>query len=117
MTKIKEKGRTQEFKDVFRSLCTTRSSWTVWQDFIMMAACGISNEVDQENAAHRTDLYEQAVERYSAAEVSQFAQLLAITALALTENSDQDFLGEIFQRLELNNRRGGQFFTPYNVSK
>ena len=42
---------------------------------------------------------------------------LAITALALNEYPDQDFLGEIFQCLELNNTRGGQFFTPYNVSK
>ena len=117
MTKIKEKSRAQEFQDVFHGLCRTNGSQSVWDDFLTMAACGFSNEVDRENAAHRTELYEQAAGRYSAGEVSQFAQLLAITALALTEYPDQDFLGEIFQGLELNNRRGGQFFTPYNVSK
>ena len=117
MTKIKEKGRTQEFQDVFRSLCKTHGSRSVWDDFLRMAACGFSNEVDRENAAYRTELYEQAVKRYSEKEVDQFAQLLAITALALNEYPDQDFLGEIFQILELNNHRAGQFFTPYNVSK
>ena len=117
MTKIKEKGRTQEFQNVFSGLCRTRGSRTVWDDFLLMAACGFSNEVDRENAAHRTELYLQAAGRYSAEEVSQFAQLLAITVLALKENPDQDFLGEIFQGLELNNTRGGQFFTPYNVAK
>jgi len=117
MTKIKEKGRTQEFQDVLSGLCRTRGSRSVWDDFLVMTACGFSNEVDLENAAHRTELYEQAVGRYSAEEVNQFAQLLAITALALNEYPDQDFLGEIFQGLELNNVSSGQFFTPYNVSK
>jgi type I restriction-modification system DNA methylase subunit len=117
MTKIKEKGRTQEFQDVFHGLCRTHGNRSVWDDFLMMAACEFSNTVDRENAAHRTELYEQATRRYTEEEVSQFAQLLAITTLALNEYSDQDFLGEIFQGLELNNRRAGQFFTPYNVSK
>ena len=117
MTKRKEKGRIQEYHDVFRGLCRSHSSSSVWHDFLMMSACDISNAVDRENTAHRTELYEQASKRYTAEELDSFAQLLAITALALEENPDQDFLGEIFQRLELNNKHSGQFFTPYNVSK
>ncbi|MCL2299260.1 MAG: N-6 DNA methylase [Firmicutes bacterium] len=116
-TKIKEKGRTQEFQDVFHGLCKTHGSRSVWDDFLLIVACGLSNTIDSENVAHRTELYEQTIKRYSTEEVGQLAQLQANMVLALKENPDQDFLGEIFQGLELNNRRAGQFFTPYNVSK
>ena len=35
--------------------------------------------------------------------------------MALEENSEQDFLGNIFMKLELGSHWHGQFFTPYNI--
>ena len=35
--------------------------------------------------------------------------------MALNDNPDQDFLGELYMRLELGNDHAGQFFTPYHV--
>jgi hypothetical protein len=37
--------------------------------------------------------------------------------LALEENPDQDFLGELFTILNLFNARKGQIFTPYPIAK
>ena len=46
----------------------------------------------------------------------QFAELLVITTLAL-EEKPHDFLGDIFMSAGFGNVRGGQFFTPYHLSK
>lgn len=36
---------------------------------------------------------------------------------ALENNPDQDYLGRVYEQLNLTNGRKGQFLTPYNVSK
>ena len=36
---------------------------------------------------------------------------------ALAENPDQDFLGEVYMRLNLSQKDKGQYFTPYHVAK
>ena len=46
----------------------------------------------------------------------KFAELFVITTLAL-EEKHQDFLGDIFMNAGFGNVRGGQFFTPYHLSK
>ncbi|MCL2298819.1 MAG: SAM-dependent methyltransferase, partial [Firmicutes bacterium] len=41
----------------------------------------------------------------------------ALTALALEENPEQDFLGTIYFELSLLNKHLGQVFTPYHIAK
>ena len=45
-----------------------------------------------------------------------FAKLNAFTIIALSKNP-HDFLGEIYQELELNNKHNGEFFTPTHISE
>jgi len=117
MKKHTEKTCAQQFLDVFKSLCHTRGSWQAWSDFIVMTACGISNTVDKAMFDEREQMYMRVIQGYTKDELDKIAQLFALTVMALEENPDQDFLGDIFNELRLYNEHKGQYFTPYNVAK
>ena len=117
MKKANEMTFAQQFLDVFKSLCHTRSSWQVWSDFILMSACSISNATDKAMFEHREEMYLQASKHYTREELDEIAHLFALTALALEENPEQDFLGDIYNEFELYNKHLCQCFTPYSVAK
>ncbi len=101
--------------EVFEKLCRTRSSWSVWTDFINATACAIANstEKNKEVFDRREKEYKDCIERLGGVEDVSF--MFAMIVNALDENPEQDFLGEIFMGLELGNHWKGQFFTPYHV--
>ena len=107
----------KEFLDLFQRLCYSRSSWQVWSDLMCVMACTISNAVDiiPAHREPREKEYEQCIKRLGSMEVA--AQILAIVVMALEKNPEQDFLGEMYMRLNLGNHWKGQFFTPYSVCK
>lgn len=112
--------RDEHQKNIVRSfdrLCYKQSRWTIWSDFVMLSAISISNAVDKANADHREEMYRNAEAKYDAQEREEFSKMLAETIMGIDENPDQDFLGELFMRLELSNDHNGQFFTPYNVCR
>lgn len=59
--------------------------------------------------------YLDTAKKYQKEDFDTFGELLGITRLALT-TKHQDFLGQCYMRLEVNNTRAGQYFTPYEVS-
>lgn len=106
----------KRFMDEFSKLTYSRNGWEVWGDFVTMAACSISNSVDRSpKRDEREQQYLKIAARYSKDELECFCQMLAVTVEALEENPEQDFLGVLFQRLELNSHWHGQFFTPYHI--
>lgn len=107
----------KQFLDTFNSLCYTRNAWEVWADFIIVTACSIANSVDHEGDAHDEceKEYAKCVERLGSVETA--AKLFACVVDALEENPEQDFLGNLFMKLNLGNHWKGQFFTPYHVCK
>lgn len=106
----------KEFLQTFRSLTGRWRSWDIWTDFITMAACAISNAVDGLNYEEREKTYLKIINKYSKEEQQLFPKLLAHLVLALEENPEQDFLGEIYTELGLNSKEHEQIFTPYNVA-
>lgn len=106
-----------DFLKIFKSLTYRQSPWTVWADFVNMAACAISNSVDKRDEVwnDREGCYMTIIGKYSEEERMQFPELLAETVNALEKNPEQDFLGSIYMELELSNHWKGQFFTPYCV--
>lgn len=44
-----------------------------------------------------------------------FTEMLALLVVALEDNPEQDFLGELYMCLGLGNDHSGQFFTPYHI--
>ena len=103
------------FLERFNSLCYTRSSWQVWSDFITAAAIAIANSTEQNPKIHeeREKEFSKCIERLGGQDIP--AEMLGIITMALEENSEQDFLGNIFMKLELGSHWHGQFFTPYNI--
>ena len=107
----------KEFSKDFDILCRTRARWEVWSDFVHLVAYAISNAVDAIHREHREAEYLKIAKRYTGAEMEAVSRLLSTTVLALEKNPDQDFLGDLYMRLELGNSHAGQFFTPYDVGK
>ena len=99
----------------FRSLCASRSAWQAWSDFIYLAAIAISNAVDMQQ--DREERYLAIARQYKQNELAEMQGLFDDLVNALDENQDQDFLGDMFMRLELGNHYIGQFFTPYHLSE
>lgn len=106
-----------EFARKFTELCSTKSSWEVWADFVAMSALAIANACDKQGETHdaREREYLSIIKRYAKKEQQIFPELLAMLVNALGEDPEQDFLGEMFMALELGSHWKGQFFTPYSV--
>lgn len=107
--------RQKEFTKIFESVCRRRSGWEVWNDMVWIFAITISNTVDVRRREAREAQYMRIIKKYDAEEVQAFVQMFAEVVMALEENPDRDFMGELFMRLELGNKWRGQFFTPYSV--
>lgn len=108
-------GTEKEFMEVFKQLCYSRSSWQVWADVMSAIACSLSNAVDKTPGRYeaREKEYEQCIKRLGSVELP--AKIMGIIVMALENNPEQDFLGEMYMRLELGNHWKGQFFTSYCV--
>ena len=107
----------KEFIDTFQTLTGKYNRWTIWEDFVAMFACALSNSADAEHFGKREDMYQKIVEKYTEKEQEVFPSLVSFVINAYGENTEQDFLGSIFMELGLGNERNGQFFTPYCVSR
>ena len=104
----------KEFDKIFSRLCRTRNAHRVWQDFVTLSALEFSQIADFRQ--DRKDSYMRIIEDYSEEERDDIARLLTRTAMALEENPEQDFLGQLYMEYRFGNIRLGQHFTPYNVS-
>lgn len=105
----------KEFMKTFKRLTNQYQPHNVWTDFIFMCACSLSNPVDKTHYDKREELYLGIIKKYSKQEQNLFPDLFAHTVMALEHNREQDFLGDIFMKLELGNSAKGQFFTPYHI--
>ena len=106
----------KEFMRVFKKLTHRWRSWDIWTDFITMAACAISNSVDELHYEDREELYLRTINKYNKEEQMLFPELFAYLVLALEENQEQDFLGDIYTELGLNSKEHMQIFTPYHIA-
>lgn len=92
--------------------------WSVWTDFLLMAATAISNAVDIRDAtrARREAGYMQVVKKYDRDVVDSICGALGELVDAL-DAEPGDVLGQTFMALELGNKWIGQFFTPDCITK
>lgn len=102
----------KEFMNCLQSIEYGRNNYDVFQDFLTLAALSFHNVIAKDEKVEKE--YLDIIGRYK--NKKQFAELLVITTLAL-EEKPHDFLGDIFMSAGFGNVRGGQFFTPYHLSK
>lgn len=112
---VKQVDFRKEFLLVFKQLIYRHNPWAVWQDFITMSACAISNPVDKQHYEEREAFYMKTIKRYNKQEQTLFPELFANMVMSLDSNLEQDFLGSLFMELNLGNDAKGQIFTPYHV--
>ena len=97
-----------------QSLDSSRSLTIVFKDFLTLCTCSLAQTIYRSDELEQR--YLQTVKQYTKEQAEEFSKLLAFLVMALEEKY-QDFLGEIFMRLNLCNSSIGQFETPYTVSK
>ena len=105
----------KEFLKTFKSLTYKHRAWDVWNDFIVMAACSLSNPVDKLHYEERERRYLRIIKKYDKEEQNKFPSLFAHTVMALEFNPEQDFLGKLYTRLGLQDEGRKQHFTPYSI--
>lgn len=109
-------GVRKEFMKLIRANAHRYDLWTVFSDFLQLAACTYSNAVDLVHYEEREAEYMKTVGKYSKEEVDRFCRALAYLTDAMSIAGFADVLGSIFMELELGNKWTGQFFTPYCVA-
>ena len=107
----------REFVKLFDAACQRHNRWSVFADFVHMAAIAISNTVDKVHAEEREKTYMQMAGQYNKKELECFARMLSEIVEGLEADPDQDLMGNLFMNLDLGNQYRGQFFTPYHVSR
>lgn len=104
----------QAFMKLFNSFSAKHNRYTLFSDFVTMAAISLHNAVNMNETLEAE--YMAIVGKYSKEELDCFCQLMARTVEALDERM-HDFLGDVYMELEISSKRAGQFFTPYHLSK
>lgn len=105
----------KEFLKTFRELTQRHRAWDIWNDFVVMAACALSNPVDKARYDEREKRYLTIINRYDKHEQRLFPELFAHVVMALELNPEQDFLGKLYMMLDLGDKGRQQIFTPYSV--
>ena len=91
---------------------------TVFDDYLTIASCAVSNAVDKVHFEKREKLYMQTIKKYSKEELERIVELHVMVVNALEKNLYTiDLLGEIFHSLNLSNSCNGQFFTPIHIAE
>ena len=112
----REQKARKEFLKVFRELTYRWRSWDIWADFVTMTACALSNAADKLHYDEREKTYLRIINKYNKKEQQLFPELFAHLVIALEENPEQDFLGDVYTELGLNSKDHKQIFTPYHVA-
>lgn len=87
--------------------------------FECWAIC-ISNLVDRTQYEKREKRYLDIVKKYDKHDLDLMSELFALVWVTLTkmpEDGFGDYLGELYMASDTSNKKAGQFFTPYSVSK
>lgn len=109
----------KKFYGEFQTLMSRRSSWEVWSDWVEAVAITLSNPFEFRQAVRekRGERIQEIMNRYSEEEQQTFSRMFDILVDALERKPDQDFLGNMFESLNLNSHWKAQFFTPYDVAE
>ena len=114
---MKKRDYQKEFCSLINRHASRYSRWQIWNDFLYLTAAALANVFPVPEREEREKQYLSVIGRYTAEEQKIFPEMLTIVTLALDENPEQDFLGSLYHRLELQQEQKGQFFTPYDISR
>ncbi len=111
--KVNKMEHKKNMVKLFEKLSYRHNTWTVFSDFLELAAITLSNSVNFIKWREREDKYLNVISKYSKEEAAIFPELFGELTMALEVPGD--YLGEVFMELGLGSKWKGQFFTPYNL--
>ena len=109
----------QEFISLLESIDNSKSKRDNFNNFCVMAYSALAKQTapSPQRAEELEAQYMAIVRTYSNKDdVRKIPNLMSYTILALNLGGC-DFLGEIASELEILDKKNGQFFTPYHISK
>jgi len=112
---MQDSEHTKEFLQVLSRFDYKYNRWEVWKDFLYLSAASMANVFPTPERAEREENYLSIINKYPKELQDSFAELFGHVIMALEENPEQDFLGELYHRLNLQQHQKGQFFTPYHI--
>lgn len=115
--KMKTKTREETFMKTLEKLSLRYDRHKVWDDFITVVACTLSNNLTGTFSPELEEEYRQTISQYTKKEQDVLTELFTTTVMAIEENPCQDFLGEIMMKLKLNNKGTAQILTPYHIAE
>ena len=91
-------------------------------DVFECGALAISNKVDFTQYDEREQRYLEIIKTYKPDEQKLIADIFAkifclCSSVVYDDGCFNDYLGELFMKCNQGNKKAGQYFTPYNVSK
>ena len=91
-------------------------------DVFECGAIAISNLLDLTQKEEREKRYTEIMNRYKPEDRNSlctiFSKIYALcSSVVFDDGVFNDYLGDLFMRLNQGNKRNGQFFTPYHISK
>ena len=117
-TYISHDTRVREIVKLIESIGYRHGIQTIFDDYLTIASCAVSNAVDKVHFEEREALYMETIKKYSKEELQKFVELHAMVVNALEQSLySTDLLGELFHSLNQSNSRNGQFFTPIHIAE
>lgn len=117
-TYVSHDTRVKEIIKLIESIGYRHGISTVFDDYLTIASCAVSNAVDKVHFDEREALYMQTIKKYSKEELRKIVELHAMVVNALEQSLySSDLLGELYHSLNLSNSRNGQFFTPIHIAE
>ncbi len=91
-------------------------------DIFECGALAIANKVDFTKYDEREERYKQIMNTYKPKERELIADIFGkifalLSSVVYDDGTFNDYLGELFMRCNQGEKRAGQFFTPYHVSR
>lgn len=104
----------KDFLDVFNGIAPNKHRYTVFTDFVTMAAISLHNAVRKDEALEAE--YLRCIKGYTREDQLLFPKLLAIF-VEISEGEPYDHFGQLFMALGFSEDRKGQFFTPPELAE
>lgn len=115
----KQDMRQTELQKAILAMSGRYTAYEIFMDWIECVALAVSNSVHlihDQLWQEREDKFMAIMKKYTHEEQQKFPEMLAWLVEEL-EDDPRDVLGEVFMRSGMGSDAGGQFFTPFNISK
>lgn len=103
-----------KFVSLIEQVADGGSKQQVFNDFLKIAATSLARFDDSDDTVkqEREKIFLETIGRYDGEKKNLFVDMLAELGSALNESAYCDVLGDVFQKSNFNEQKGGQVFTP-----